>query len=691
MAKKMLVTSALPYANGSIHIGHLVEYIQTDIFVRALKLFGEDVIYCCADDAHGTPIEINAAKQGVKPQDFIKKWFKEHQEDFKSFLIHFDSYHSTHSQENKYFTELIFNKLKDKGYIYTKEIQAMYSEKGKRFLPDRFIKGECPKCSAKDQYGDVCEACGATYQPTELKNPYSILDGDTPVLKPTKHYYFKLSAFAGKLKEYIEKNGRLQQEVKNHVLKWIEEGLKDWDISRDAPYFGFTIPTETDKYFYVWLDAPIGYIASAQKYCQENNLELDDYWKNGRIIHFIGKDIMYFHLLFWPAVLMGSGFALPENVIVHGFLTVNGEKMSKSRGTFLTAKDFLKISQAEFLRYFYASHLGKNTSDVDLDLREFRDKINTELVSNIANFCYRSLSFINKNFEGKIGTPQKNPITDEMQKEFQNIKHLYEQAELRAVLQRILHVGDLANQYFQKSEPWKLIKEDKEKAHEVLSLSANFVANLCILLKPILPEFCKKIEAQLNVTGLSWKDLGFNLKDHEIGKSEIIYTKIENQLQIDIRSKEEPYPDLTVGTVLEVKEHPEADKLYVLQVDLGDEKRQLVAGLREHLKPEEIQGKNIIVVTNLKPARLRGIESRGMLLAAQGEGTLELISPSKSKPGEKVNAQHVKKPGRQITIEEFAKFKITVQKGRVTLNGDELHSKSEPIMAQKAPDGAKVR
>ncbi|MBN1157121.1 methionine--tRNA ligase, partial [Candidatus Woesearchaeota archaeon] len=491
---KVLVTSALPYANGSIHVGHLVEYIQTDVFVRFLKLIGKKAIYCCADDTHGAPIEINARKQGIKPEQLIAKYFTEHQRDFKNFLIEFDNYYTTNSPENKKYSDLIFTRLKEKGYIYQKDVEQTYCEHCKRFLPDRYVKGKCPKCGAEDQYGDVCEKCNSAYKTTDLVEPYCTICSNPPVRKTSKHYFFKLSDFSEKLRKYITGNKNLQEEVKNHVLKWVNDGLEDWCISRDGPYFGFLIPGETDKYYYVWLDAPIGYIASAQNYCDKHNENVDDYWKNGEIIHFIGKDIIYFHLLFWPAMLMGAEFTLPSNIVVHGFLTVNKEKMSKSRGTLFTAEEFLDIAEPELLRFYYAANLTHSLSDIDLDLHDFAERVNSELVSNIANFFYRVLSFANKNFDSKLSTVEDEAFVKQTLPYFDKIKEYYQTFEFREAVKAILQVSSLGNKYFQDNEPWKLIKDDREKAHKVITLCANLVKNINISLKPIMPAFTKKIE-----------------------------------------------------------------------------------------------------------------------------------------------------------------------------------------------------
>jgi len=528
--KKYLVTSALIYANGSMHIGHLLEYIQTDIFVRFLRLTGEDVIYVCADDMHGTPIQVNAEKQGITPKEFALKFHQEHKEDFSRFLISFDVYSHTDTPENKKFTDLFFEELNKKGYIYEKEIPVMYCPKCRRYLPDRFVKGICPKCGAPDQYGDVCEKCGATYDIFELKEPRCVICGEKPEKRESKHFFFKLSAFTDDLNKWLNENKGLQPEIVNYVKGWIKKGLKDWCISRDAPYFGFPVPNTENKFFYVWFDAPIGYISSTEKFCKDKGLDaLKDYWKNDRceIIHFIGKDIVYFHFLFWPAMLMGAEFNLPKSIIVHGYVTVGKEKMSKSRGTLIKAKEFAEKFNPELLRFYYASLLSRKLNDVDFTEEEFKHVINSELVGNVANFCYRVLSFLNKNLASTIGKFSENHrVITECKKEFNKIKEHYQNLNFRDAVKHILKVASLGNAYFQKEEPWKVIKEDVCKAHEVVSICANIVKNLSILLQPILPRFSSALEKQLNLSGLRWSDLGFNLKDHVINKAEIILRKV---------------------------------------------------------------------------------------------------------------------------------------------------------------------
>jgi len=678
------VTSALPYANGPIHIGHLVEYIQTDIFVRFLKLIGKDAVYCCADDTHGTPIELKAKELGIKPEELIEKFHKEHLEDFKNFLIEFDSYYSTNSKENKYFSDIFFKKLQERGFIYKKEIEVMYSEKSKRFLPDRFIKGECPKCHARDQYGDVCEACGATYKPTDLINPYSVTDGSKPVRKKSQHYFFKLSKLSGFLEKWIKNNKNLQDEVKNFVLNWIKDGLEDWDISRDGPYFGFKIPGEKNKYYYVWLDAPIGYISSLANYLKSTK-KAEKTWNDSEIVHFIGKDITYFHFLFWPAMLHVAGFNLPESIVVHGFLTVNNEKMSKSRGTFFTAKDFLKQYDAEHLRYYYANVLSKKLADIDLNLNEFRDRINNELVGNLGNFCYRIISFTNKNFNGKIkNIDNDKKIINEINKKIENIENYYNELNFNAAVNEILSVSDIGNKYFQKNEPWALIKKDKDKVQEICALCVNIAKNLSILIQPVLPIFSSELQKQLNLKNLKWKDTGFDLKNHKIGKEKILVKKIEE-------IKEELFPlNLKVAEIVEVKDHPDADKLYVLKIDLGTEKRQLVAGLKEHYSKNELKNKKIIVITNLKYAKLRGVESQGMLLAAEDKGTVGVLAVNKSQPGTEVKCGNLANSTEQISFENFQKLKIEAKGGKVYFDDLELKTDKETVSVEKVKDG-KVR
>jgi len=680
--KPIIVTSALPYANGPLHVGHLVEYIQTDIFVRFLKLIGENVVYCCADDTHGTPIQISAEKEGILPEELIGRYYKEHLRDFNRFLIEFDSYYSTNSEENKYFSDLIFQRLKKKNLVYKKEVELAYCNKCKKFLPDRYIKGKCPKCGAEDQYGDVCENCNATYTTTDLIDPYCTICGETPIRKLSRHYFFKLSQFSDKLKKWFEKNKNLQPEIINYLKNWLKEGLQDWDISRDGPYFGFKIPDEEDLYYYVWLDAPIGYISSFANTLDGDTKKAEKEWNNSKIIHFIGKDIIYFHFLFWPAMLIASDFNLPEYLVVHGFLTVNKEKMSKSRGTFFTAEEFANKYNPEYLRFYYGKVLSRKLADVDLDFKDFKDSINNELVGNIGNFCYRTLSFTNRFFNSKIKDIEKDArLINEINKKSENIKKYYSDVNYNQALKEILSLSDLGNQYFQKNQPWKLIKEDKKKTHKIIGLCINIVKNLSILIAPILPEFSKKLQEQLNLENLKWKDINFNYKNKEIKKAEILIDKFEEII-------EETFPlDLKIAKIEKVSNHPEADKLYVLDIDIG-QKRQIVAGIKEFYKKEDLKGKNIIIVANLKPAKLRGVVSQGMLLAAE-EGKQCKLLFAEGKPGEEVKFGNLKNNKEQISFEQFSKLKMEVKGGKVIYSNKVLNIKGKEIKV-RIKDNAKV-
>jgi methionyl-tRNA synthetase len=519
-----------------------------------------------------------------------------------------------------------------------------------------------------------------------------VICGTRPELKDSDHYFFRLSAFSGKLRNWLEKS-EVQSDIKNYVLSWIEKGLEDWCVSRDSPYFGFRIPGEKDKYFYVWLDAPIGYIASTANYCRKNGCDaLADYWKakGSKIIHFIGKDIAYFHLIFWPAVLMGAGFRTPDNVVVHGFLTVNKEKMSKSRGTFITGREYLERLDPEFLRYHYASNLTRTTGDIDLSFEEFGKKINTELVGNIANFCYRTLSFVEKYGKGsvkRIENNQRDMLTlERVNEKIRLIDKKYQDVAFREVMKHILEISDIGNRYFQENEPWNLVKTDQKRAGEVLTVSANIVKKLAIVLKPILPKFSENLEKQLNLKSLEWKDLYEDMENHRMGKPEILFRKIE---KIDFT---EPFSslDLKVARIEKVEDHPEADKLYVLRIDLGTEKRTLVAGLKGHYSKNELEGKNIVVLTNLKPVSFRGVESKGMILAADDGKQVGLLL-SREKPGTDVSVEGVtKRPANEINMKDLLKLGLESRKGKVYYGKKVLKTGKSEISADRNVEG-KVR
>ena len=671
MTQKILVTSALPYANGPIHMGHLVEYIQTDIYVRFLKAQGLDAIYICADDTHGTPIEINARKQGITPEALIARSFEEHRRDFADAQIGTDEFYTTNSPENKHYADLIFTRLKARGDIYVKDVDLTYCTTCARFLPDRFVKGTCPKCGAADQYGDICENCNTTYDPVDLVNPACVLCGTPPVKKTSSHYFFRLSAYSGWLKEYIENNAHFQESVKGYLLNWIASGLKDWDISRDAPYFGFLIAGETDKYYYVWLDAPIGYMSSTAKYCADHGKDFSDYWENDttRILHFIGKDIIYFHFLFWPAMLKGAGFTLPENILVHGFLTVNGEKMSKSRGTFFTARDYLDKLPPEYLRFYYASHLSSEPSDLDLDFKHFTDTVNGKLVDNFCNFVHRVFQFIHKNLEGKI-IPQAPPEEEKVRALTDQVLGHYEALNYHHAVRVLLELSDIGNGYFQAAQPWAVLKTDREATLKITSAACDLIKRLAILYSPILPELCAKVLATLNIRHAAFADLETPLAEGILGPSEALLPRV---VDLDLSP---PHPitllNLRVAQVLEAAFHPKADKLLVLKLDVGDHQRQVVAGIRSCYAPEELVGRKIVVVANLKPAKLRGEESQGMLLAASEGEIISVLAPDAPLGTHaKVGTLEAASP-KEIAIQDFVAFTIEAREGKVFFNGEPL-------------------
>jgi methionyl-tRNA synthetase len=532
--RRILVTSALPYANGEIHLGHLLEYIQTDIWVRFQKMQGNECHYVCADDAHGTPIMLKANEMGIDPEELIAEVSKRHQADFKDFNIEFSQFHSTHSDENRYFSELIYSRLKESGFIKTRVISQAFDPEKEMFLPDRFIKGECPKCGADDQYGDNCEVCGATYSTTELKNARSVVSGAVPVEKDSEHYFFDLPQFEQQLKDWTNA-GHLQDEVSNKLAEWFDQGLQQWDISRDKPYFGFKIPGTEDKYFYVWLDAPIGYMASFKKLCDKSDLEFDDFFEKGsdtELYHFIGKDIVYFHALFWPATLIGSNFRTPNAIFAHGFLSVNGQKMSKSRGTFIQARTYLETLNPECLRYYYAYKLSSKIDDIDLNLEDFKQRVNSDLVGKVVNIASRSASFVVKKFDKELSN---NCCEQELYDEFvaasSEIAGHYEDRNFGQAMRSIMKLADKANQYIDEKKPWQLAKEEgkMQEVHEITSLAINLFRVLMTYLKPVLPEMAEKSEAFLNVDSLNWDDMKSPLLGHQINKFKPLMTRIEDE------------------------------------------------------------------------------------------------------------------------------------------------------------------
>ncbi|TDT43079.1 methionyl-tRNA synthetase [Halospina denitrificans] len=668
--RDILVTSALPYANGPIHLGHLLEYIQTDIWARYQKLRGENCHYVCADDAHGTAIMLRAEREGITPEQLIERIQKEHEEDFAGFLINFDNYYSTHSEENREFASYIYERLRDSGHIATRTITQAYDPEKGMFLADRFIKGTCPKCKTPDQYGDNCEACGATYTPMELIEPQSVHSGATPEERDSEHYFFTLPDMADFLHEWT-RSGTLQPQMANKLAEWLEAGLQDWDISRDAPYFGFEIPDAPGKYFYVWLDAPVGYLASFKNLCsQRSDLDFDHYWKadsKAEVYHFIGKDIINFHALFWPAMLKTAGFRTPTAINCHGFVTVNGQKMSKSRGTFIMANTYLKHLHPEYLRYYFAAKLTSGVDDMDLNLDDFIQKVNSDLVGKVVNIASRSAGFITKQFDGKLGGEITEP---ERLREFveagEEIAGYYEEREFGRAMKRIMELADKANQYVDEEKPWVLIKDEstRDQVQAISTNALNMFRILMTYLAPVLPETAENSAAFLNTT-LDWQKLDDHLLDHGINKFKPLMKRIDRK-QIDAMleaSKEavaedqkpagtktqesnvDPIApqiefddfakvDLRVARI-ENAEHVEgADKLLKLTLDIG-EQRQVFAGIKSAYAPEDLIGRLTVMVANLKPRKMKFGTSEGMVLAAgPGGSDIWLLAPdSGATPG----------------------------------------------------------
>lgn len=659
--RKILVTSALPYANGPIHIGHLVEYIQTDIWVRFQKMRGHNVVFVCADDAHGTPIMLKARELGITPEELIEKSHQEHQADFSEFLIEFDNYYTTHSPENKELASTIFLRNKEAGHIVSREIEQAYDPVEKMFLPDRFIKGQCPFCKATDQYGDNCEACGKAYSSDDLLTPYSVVSGATPIRKKTDHYFFKLQDFEPMLKQWIA-DGHVHESVMNKMDEWFDAGLREWDISRDAPYFGFTIPGYTDKYFYVWVDAPIGYIASFKNWCDAHQLDYLDYWgpeSDAEIYHFIGKDIIYFHALFWPAMLEGAGFKTPTGLCTHGFLTVNNQKMSKSRGTFIKARTWLDHLPPEALRYYFAAKLSSGIEDIDLNLEDFLKRINSDLIGKLVNIASRCARFINKSPDGRLSAQLDTPaLLDEFYAALPRIAENYEKREFSRAVRDIMALADLANQYIDDKKPWVMAKDptQAETVQSVCTTGLNLYRILIGMLKPVLPKLTAESEAFLNCEPLTWDNLQTPLLDQPICTFKPLMTRImPDQIdallaasQKDLKAAAavtntpvnppvaiEPVAseididtfnriDLRVAKIINADDVSGADKLLCLTLDLGNTTpRQVFAGIKQAYTAHELIGKLCVVVANLKPRKMKFGLSEGMVLAT-GPGGKEL-------------------------------------------------------------------
>jgi methionyl-tRNA synthetase len=683
MQRKILVTSALPYANGSIHLGHLVEYIQTDIWVRFQKMQGHTVHYVCADDTHGTPIMLRAEKEGITPKELIANVHKEHSADFKEFLVEFDNYYSTNAPENKELSQTIYKKLKANGKIATKTIEQFYDPVKNMFLPDRFIKGECPKCHAKDQYGDSCEVCGATYNPTELINAYSAVSGAAPIRKETEHYFFKLSECEDFLKtwtrsEAIKGKPTLQGEAANKMGEWFASGLNDWDISRDAPYFGFEIPDAPGKYFYVWLDAPIGYMASFKNLCAKNGLDFDEYWNKDsktELYHFIGKDILYFHALFWPATLEYSGYRTPTQIFAHGFLTVNGEKMSKSRGTFITARSYLDhIKNPEYLRYYYAAKLNSSMEDIDLSLDDFVARVNSDLVGKYINIASRTAGFINKRFNGELKLSIKNNVIDEIKATSDGVKESFANREYSKALREIMALTDKANGFVADKAPWVMAKAEgqDDALQQVCSDALEMFRLLTLYLKPVLPKLAAEIEGFLNIQPMYWDAVNTPLlANHQINEYAHLITRIDpkaieamteaNKENLTATPTTSPIlapkaventssnefigiddftkVDLRIAKIVNAEHVEGAEKLLKLTLDIGEATpRQVFAGIKSAYDPATLVGRMTVMVANLAPRKMKFGMSEGMVLAASNEnGGPFILSPdSGALPGMKV-------------------------------------------------------
>jgi methionyl-tRNA synthetase len=668
VAKKILVTCALPYANGSIHLGHMLEHIQADIWVRFQRMRGNQVHFICADDAHGTPIMLKAQQMGIEPEQMIAEMSQEHQQDFAGFAISYDNYHSTHSNENRELSSLIYNKLKNNGYIKNRTISQLYDPEKGMFLPDRFVKGTCPKCNALDQYGDNCEVCGATYSPTELISPKSAVSGATPIMRESEHFFFDLPAFSNMLQAWT-RSGALQEQVANKMQEWFESGLQQWDITRDAPYFGFEVPDAPGKYFYVWLDAPIGYMGSFKNLCDKRgDIDFDEFWREDSktdLYHFIGKDIVYFHSLFWPAMLEGSNFRKPTNIFVHGYVTVNGAKMSKSRGTFIKADTYLQHLDADCLRYYYAAKLSSRIDDIDLNLEDFVQRVNADIVNKVVNLASRNAGFINKRFGGKLADRLADPV---LYKTFTDaaisIADAYNSREFSKAIREIMALADMANRYIDEQAPWIVAKEEGRDAdlQAICSMGINLFRVLMTYLKPVLPSLTKRTEAFLN-TELTWSGIEQPLLGHQIKAFSALFNRIDLDKVNDMiaSSKTDMAPtvvatgpladdpiqetisfddfakvDMRIALIQQAECVTGSDKLLKLTLDIGGETRQVFSGIRSaYPDPKALEGRLTMMVANLAPRKMRFGISEGMVMAAgPGGSDIFLLSPdSGAQPG----------------------------------------------------------
>ena len=658
--RTILVTSALPYANGSIHLGHMLEYIQTDIWVRYQKQSGHRCVYVCADDAHGTAIMLRAETLGITPEELIADVRAEHEADFNGFHIGFDHYSSTHSEANRRYSELIYSRVRDAGGITVKTISQLFDPEKELFLADRYVKGTCPKCGVDDQYGDNCEACGATYQASELKNPKSTLSGAIPVLKDSEHLFFELGKHTEFLKDWT-RSGRLQPEVANKLAEWIDGGLKSWDISRDAPYFGFEVPDHPGTYFYVWLDAPIGYMGAFKEWCDTNDFDFDSVWgpeSDAEVYHFIGKDIVNFHCLFWPAMLNQANFRTPTGVNVHGFVTVDGRKMSKSRGTFIKARTYLDHLDPEYLRYYFATKLSARVEDIDLSLEDFVQKVNSDLVGKLVNIASRTAGFIGKKFDGQLGSELSNPeLIDAIRAKGPEIRDAFEKREFAKATREIMALADDVNAWIADVAPWQLAKNDDtlDQVQPICTTAINAFRLLTLYLKPVMPTLAAKVETFLNVDSQGYDTLHDTLLDHQIETFTPLLTRIELKdvkamIRPDVTEIKEPAKtkvasdiepiapectlddfskvDLRIATIVAAEAVKGADKLLQLTLDLGGETRQVFSGIKAAYQAEDLVGRQTVMIANLAPRKMKFGVSEGMVLAAgPGGSEIYLLEP----------------------------------------------------------------
>lgn len=679
--RHILVTSALPYANGPLHLGHMVEYIQSDIWVRWQRLQGHRCIHICGSDAHGTPIMLQAEKLGITPEALVSQINAEHKQDFATFAIAFDNFYTTHSPENRTLSALVYERLKAKGDITTSDVTQAFDTVKNMFLPDRYVKGECPKCQAKDQYGDSCEVCGATYSPMELKNPISVVSGVKPEERSSEHYFFKLENYTEQLQQWTQQE-HFQPQIANKLQEWFEAGLRQWDISRDGPYFGFPIPDTTNKFFYVWMDAPIGYMASFKNWAdKQSDIQFDDYWgkeSKHELYHFIGKDIVYFHALFWPAMLSGSDFRTPTAIFAHGFLTINGQKMSKSRGTFITARNYLDHMQPEYLRYYFAAKLGDGIDDLDLNLTDFMQRVNSDLVGKYVNIASRCAGFITKHFDGKLAnTLDDEALFQRISEAGIGIQEAFVARQYHRAIRDIMALADFANQYVDSQKPWELAKnpETLAKVQTVCTMGLNCFRLLSLYLKPVLPLLVANVETFLNIAPLSWQDRTKALLSHTINAYQPLIQRIDPKQISDMLEKgkdtmttpettpapapateaapkaQSPFEpiaaeityddfakiDLRIAKIVNAEHVEGADKLLKLTLDIGTEERQVFAGIKSSFAPETLIGKMTVMVANLAPRQMRFGLSSGMVVVAGGKGGLWLLEPQDgAEPGMRV-------------------------------------------------------